>query len=141
MKITITSPDLQREQQFAATFAQRLENEVEKPAVMEISLTGESEIKLAMPVLTGWARTNWGHFTPDLLLDMPEGLPAVQNVWEVERDGMAIVQGSDVPYMNRLNEGWSQQAPVGFVDSIALLMLEDLEITVGDGAEKLWRTG
>ena len=141
MKLVITSPNLQREQQFAAAFAKRLEDAVCKPAVLEESTQAEEKVKEAMPVDTGRARSSWGHWTPGLMVKDNPDAKASDAVWEVENDGMAIIQGTSVPYTPQLNEGSSRQAPAGFVDSIALLALEDLEKEVGDGAERLWGGG
>jgi hypothetical protein len=38
-------------------------------------------------------------------------------VWQVEDDGLSVLQGSNVVYIERLNEGHSQQAPAGFIDA------------------------
>lgn len=141
MKLTITSPDLQREQQFAAQFSSRLDNEVVKPAVLTESTELEEKIVEAMPVDTGRARSSWGHSRPGLMVKENPDFKASDAVWEVLDDGKTIIQGTDVIYVPRLNEGSSRQAPAGFIDAPALLALEDLEKAVGDGAERLWRGG
>lgn len=140
MKLTITSPDWQREQQFAASFAKELDT-LEKNEVMEESLQAEGKIKEAMPVDTGRARSSWGHWTPQLMVKDNELAKSLDAIWKVENGGLAITQGTEVPYVQDLNEGSSRQAPAGFVDAIALLALEDLEKGIGDGAENLWRSG
>lgn len=141
MKITIQSPDLQREQQFAASFNDRLEKQVVVPNVKQESEGGRDKIKEAMPVRTGRARSSWGMWTPGTMVLPNPDAKASDAVWEVENEGKSIRQGSDVDYIPRLNEGSSRQAPAGFIDAIALLMLEDLEKSIGDGAEQLWSNG
>ena len=37
-------------------------------------------------------------------------------VWEEKDNGLTIVQGSNVPYIEDLNAGHSKQAPAGFLD-------------------------
>jgi hypothetical protein len=80
------------------------------------------------PVETGWARANW---IPGL--DQPEGTEPVGDETSVDegaqQQGIAeIITGytidkdafifNNVPYIERLNDGQSPQAPAGFVDSI-----------------------
>jgi hypothetical protein len=66
----------------------------------------ERGVKFRMPVDTGHARANWGHG--------PAG------VWDEDEGGLEIVEGTTVVYVPRLNEGWSRQAPAGFIDAEAL---------------------
>lgn len=142
MKITIDASQFQREVAFIQVFTSSLMNEA-KGDVLEESTQAEGKIKEAMPVDTGRARTGWGHYTPSLMVyDDPnnQSLPS-DAVWEVLNGGLDVVQGTTVPYTPRLNEGSSSQAPAGFVDAIALLMLEDLEKAIGDSAERLWVSG
>lgn len=141
MKITVISPQWTQEQAFAAAFNGRLEKQVIVPNVLSESNQGREKIKEAMPVRTGRARSSWGMWTPGtMVLPNPEA-NATDAVWEVENEGKSIRQGTDVPYVPSLNEGSSRQAPRGFIDAIGLLMLEDLEKAVGDGAEQLWSNG
>lgn len=102
---------------------------VEK-AVKKITLDVTANLIETTPVDTGWARANW---VPSI------GVAATQNLRGTEvtsqqvaaagatqRSGQAEVLGyalnrgkvfvtNDVPYINRLNDGSSDQAPSGFV--------------------------
>lgn len=101
-----------------------------KQAVREASFAVEKRIKLEMPVDTGRARASWGHWTGDLVRPAPEAGPG-DAVFEVEDDGLTIVQGSNVPYIEMLNNGHSRQAPAGFLDKAQLVGQVELEKEVG----------
>lgn len=78
-------------------------------AVLETSEDVRGDIQEAMPVDTGWAQARWGE-------------PMYGGVWEFEDNGLSLTQGSDIEpyeYIERLNEGSSQQAPAGFIDTAA----------------------
>lgn len=77
-------------------------------------------IKLRMPVDTGAARASWG------------------TIWQETDDGMTIVQGSPLPYIERLNDGWSQQAPAGFIDAEAERALDAIEDDIARQLESLF---
>jgi hypothetical protein len=78
-----------------------------------------ADIKQAMPVDTGRARAGWGKYTPGMLVrsDPKNQSVASDAVWIVSPKGWSIRQGTNVPYTKYLNEGHSQQAPAGFIDS------------------------
>lgn len=75
--------------------------------VRTVALEAQRNIKMAMPVRTGRARASWGS-------------PNVEGIWEVSDNGMTIEQGTNVHYVQYLNEGSSKQAPAGFIDSEAV---------------------
>lgn len=88
-----------------------------KGRLMAKSLTVVGRMKQAMPVDTGAARARWG--TP--------GAPG--GIWEEIDTGLTIIQGAQLDpheYINELNEGSSQQAPAGFIDTIAYKAEEEL---------------
>jgi hypothetical protein len=78
------------------------------------------------PVDTGWARANWIPTVGAELGGTAENAGDVASAASVQEKGLAEVaghQGRDpvfvgnvVPYVNRLNDGWSKQAPSGFVE-------------------------
>ena len=78
----------------------------------------ERRIKKEMPVDTGRARSNWGHWTPAAKFG---SIPANDNdsVWEEADGGLTIAQGTNLEYVQNLNEGSSSQAPRGFIDKAA----------------------
>lgn len=95
-----------------------------KDAVKAASLQAVARIKMEMPVDTGAARSRWG--TPG----------ASGGVWEETDEGLTITQGADLQpyeYIERLNEGSSQQAPAGFIDNAAQAA-EEMMVNLIDAA-------
>lgn len=78
-------------------------------SIRVVSFNVEAGIKRRMPVRTGRARASWGHSTP------PAGTE--EGIWVENENGLYIVQGSRVDYIQYLNDGSSQQAPAGFIDA------------------------
>ena len=95
----------------------------------EISFAGEVRIKRDMPVDTGRARASWGHW--DSSANSPDSTPADAHYEETDA-GLTITQGSNVPYIEQLNEGHSQQAPAGFIDDAWLKMEVELMKALGE---------
>lgn len=99
---------------------------------IDLALEITAELRITTPVLTGWARANW---VPSLGDPYDGGSAAVQptpglvtTAMSRQNEGLAqvlsyrLAQGpiwvtNNVPYIHRLNEGWSQQAPSGFVQA------------------------
>jgi len=94
----------------------------------EISFAGEVRIKRDMPVDTGRARASWGHW--DSSANSPDSTPADAHYEETDA-GLTITQGSNVPYVEQLNEGHSQQTPAGFIDDAWLKMEVELQKALG----------
>lgn len=94
-------------------------------AVRKISLLVEGIVKRDMPVDTGRARASWGHWTPGAIKDaakaIEKGAGEGDAIWEEEEDGIntQVTQGSNVEYIQALNEGHSQQMGAGFIDAAA----------------------
>lgn len=83
----------------------------------------------ATPVLTGKARSNWrvsngtpisGTVEPPAI--STEGAPSLRSLdraYLTARPGVPMYVASNIPYIRRLNTGWSQQQPVpGYVERI-----------------------
>lgn len=78
------------------------------------------------PVDTGWARANW---VPGIGTPSTSTVGSPKAVTETaQRGGIARMLGykarqgpvhitNNVPYIMRLNEGWSRQAPSGFIQA------------------------
>lgn len=137
MKITVKFDDLVVEQRMAKWRAQMFVARV-KLRVRQVSLAAERRIKSGppdgMPVDTGRARASWGHYTPSMLrmrtLTTSEGekerhsLAAISGNesmhtdahWKELDNGLMIEQGSNVEYVDALNDGHSSQSPRGFID-------------------------
>lgn len=117
MKITVRYDDLTQEVAISRRKAMAFIRAV-KGHVRAVSFAVERRVKTEMPVDTGRARASWGHWSPaDVDLgryDNPAG-PADAE-WKELDGGFAIEQGSNVEYVEYLNDGHSSQAPRGFID-------------------------
>lgn len=84
--------------------------------VREASFALERRIKNEMPVDSGRARASWGHWTPGDIIT-PDPAASRDDAHWAERDGgLTTEQGSNVGYIEALNQGHSKQAPAGFID-------------------------
>lgn len=78
------------------------------------------------PVDSGWARANWQPSVGSPATEVVGSEDAVASAETAQREGITTVAtyagpepvfvANNVPYIARLNDGWSQQAPSGFVD-------------------------
>jgi hypothetical protein len=101
----------------------------------KVALLADQTVVLATPVDVGRARSNWlvQLDTPsrrqiDTYVPGQAGSTAAPNVSEALAQGRevitrydgdknnAIVISNNLPYINRLNDGYSRQAPAGFVE-------------------------
>lgn len=112
-----------------ATQAEMIKLELEEfteGIIKEITVNATAELIEETPVKTSWARSNW---VPNIGNPKEEvvGTPENPNAFEQE-SGVANVLAyyklpatvfisNNVPYITRLNEGSSTQAPAGFVQS------------------------
>lgn len=83
--------------------------------LLDISLRLVDEIKFLMPVRTGRARSSWGKWSNLMVMPNPE-VNYEDAIWFEDEDGLAITQGTRVPYVIELNAGSSKQRPMGFID-------------------------
>lgn len=104
-----------------------LENVAEK-VIKALTLEITAELQEATPVDTGWARLNWvpkigepsTEPKPKIEANLPsaqaeqqKGLAEVLSGFKLARGLVSIA--NNVPYIKRLNEGSSKQAPAAFV--------------------------
>jgi hypothetical protein len=87
------------------------------------------ELIKATPVKTGWAQSNWIAYVGNAPLD-PVGSkkrvnygPQKRSFRKIRRHNFVkstkpLIITNNVPYIGKLNEGYSTQAPAGFVDEI-----------------------
>lgn len=54
----------------------------------------------------------------DLLAETPVDTGQVKNGWTMDDSGDVITIENRIPYIERLNQGHSKQAPAGFVEEI-----------------------
>lgn len=116
MKITFDLRDMEREHTRSTTVVFKSKQRA-KIIIRRVSVLVRDRVANQMPIDTGAAVYRWGNPT------------ASDGIWIESDDGMSIEQGAGrVPYeyISRLNEGWSRQAPAGFIDVIAQQAAEDL---------------
>jgi len=115
MRIQVDARQLHEERRYTDQQAKKIVVSC-KRRLRETSLATERRVKEEMPVDTGRARASWGHWTPGMLRAHAKGGEPGDAVWEEKDNGLTIVQGSNVPYIENLNAGHSKQAPAGFLD-------------------------
>lgn len=121
-----------------------------KPALFEVVLevAGDFDRRIdgEMPKDTGRAAAGWGKYNASLLaggaVPTPKGhfitrpskrtkqlqvSSAADGIYEEHPEGLYIIVGTRVPYVQRLNEGSSTQAPAGFIDVAAIAASFQLE--------------
>lgn len=105
-----------------------IEGNTEK-AVRQTALTILSRVTLATPVDTGRARANWISAVGSpatRVIPWPENGAAGQAAQSSIAAGTPIILGAPIsqpihitnnlPYIGRLNDGWSRQSPKAFVE-------------------------
>lgn len=102
-----------------------------RAAVKSASFAVEKRIKIEMPVDTGRARASWGHWESSLLKVSNPDAKAGDAIWQVDDGGLSIKQGTNVDYVEDLNQGSSRQAPAGFLDRAAAMGQIQLEVKLG----------
>ena len=119
--VSIDFKELSAENERSAAL-RRLVKAMAKRKVREVAFTAKRNVQVMMPVDTGRARASWGN--------VPAPAPAQPDdgIWEEADDGLTITQGTNVEYVQALNEGSSKQAPAGFIDVVALLARDALDI-------------
>jgi len=86
--------------------------------VRKVALTVDRELVLKTPVDTGRARSNWipSLEAPSVRLVEPGQKPDIDGELAQYTVDKTIFITNNLPYIRRLNEGHSDQAPAGFVD-------------------------
>jgi hypothetical protein len=87
-------------------------------AVRKVALTVDRELVLKTPVDTGRARSNWipSLDAPSVKIVEPGQKPDIQDDLAQYTVDKTVFITNNLPYIRRLNEGHSDQAPAGFVD-------------------------
>jgi hypothetical protein len=110
--------------------ADKMSGNIDK-AVRTCALAVDAVVVVRTPVKTGRARANWqpsiggppaGLVTWDDKADNGRGaayaIKEGQRVIATYKQGAgSIYISNNLPYIQRLNEGWSKQAPAGFVEA------------------------
>ena len=116
MQIRLKYEALNEERTYTAKQARMLLNQV-KAKLRAVSLAAERRVKNDMPVDTGRARASWSHWSPGDIRKGGSGASAADAHYKETDGGLTIEQGSNVEYIEALNDGSSAQAPAGFIDS------------------------
>lgn len=132
MKIGIDSSGFTSERVFAVNVPRNLKRRI-WTQIRVVSFSAERNIKIRMPVDTGRARASWGH-NSGAMASMDE------SIWTEDEDRLSLTQGSRVGYIEELNEGWSKQAPAGFIDVEERKALDMLSDALGVEVEALFNT-
>ena len=99
----------------------------------ELALAIDQELVLSTPVDTGRARSNWFLTldSPTTDVDVPysagtggstaganaqEAMAQARDAISDRREDQEVYISNNLPYIERLNEGWSAQAPAGFIE-------------------------
>lgn len=100
--------------------------------VRKVALAIDQAVVMATPVDTGAARSNWlvsmGSSRTDTISPYDPGLAgstASANVSQALEQGRLVIEGytsgkviyisNNLPYIQRLNDGWSKQAQAGYI--------------------------
>lgn len=92
--------------------------------VRRCALAVDAAVVIATPVDTGRARANWqvevGQEATGVLDEVDKSgqgaLATGARVIQSYKGGSSINLTNNLPYIERLNDGWSAQAPAGFVE-------------------------
>lgn len=96
-----------------------------------VALDIDSALVLTTPVDTGRARSNWqvsigktALSTVDTLMSPSEAIGnAKAELSKLKDSDDKIHITNNLPYIQRLNEGWSPQQPAGFVDQAVMTVV------------------
>ena len=116
--------------------------------IAEIALSIHGELvenpPTGTPIDTGWASVNWWPHVGSAPTgnDGPSGDPSTRQAGQAAgiaelasysfRGGQTIWVSNNVPYIGPLNDGWSTQAPAGFVeDAIQRVLTKYRRVRIG----------
>ena len=114
--------------------------------VRRVTLAVDGSVVIATPVDTGRARSNWiaeiggpAQGVRSAYVEGKEGSTAGPNAQRAIEQARAVVAQyktgdtvhitNNLPYIGRLNDGWSAQAPAGFVQTSVLQGIEQVQST------------
>lgn len=113
-------------------------------AVRDLSAEVLWRIIMRTPVDTGAARGNWkvglneaqtssdkNHVDPEGHATLEAGMAVLKNLTELENTDQVIISNS-LPYINRLEHGWSKKAPNGMI-GITAAEVPFLAAQIGNG--------
>jgi len=119
--------------------------------VRRCALAADQALVVSTPVDTGRARSNWlvsldqpvtspreEYFPgaegstggPNAQAAIDQGRRVIET-YDGDSPGASIYIANNLPYIGRLNEGWSAQAPAGFVEQAVMLGIEAVRTAGG----------
>lgn len=103
-------------------FQKKVIGSIEK-TVRAVVLILDSQLVNRTPVDTGRARSNWipSLNAPSALKVEPNQKIDVSSVLATYKVKDTVFISNNLPYIRRLNEGYSKQAPAGFVDDAVMV--------------------
>ena len=141
--ITITgADDFQQEVVFSSGAASRMRADVWQ-AIVDTAEAARDDIKRNMPVDYGDAQGRWGNPNWRMLNPRYQGA-AGQGIWREDVRNLTHTQGAELSpyeYIERLNEGSSQQAPAGFIDSAVERAMDKAEDDTLSAVVGVWEKG
>ncbi len=116
--------------------------------VRRVALAVDTTVVLATPVDTGRARSNWqasiggpasgarDAYAPGTAgstagANSREAIDQAKSVIASQRPGQAVHITNNLPYIGKLNEGSSAQAPAGFVETAVLVGIAAVKAAPG----------
>ncbi len=105
-------------QQLDAAYKNKVVGTLEK-TVRGVTLVVDQTLAITTPVDTGRARANWlpSLNTPDVRIVEPGQKSSIDATLKAYKITDTILISNNLPYIQKLNNGSSKQAPAGFVDA------------------------
>lgn len=112
-------------------------------AIVDTAEAAREDIKRNMPVDYGDAQGRWGNPQWRMLNPRYQGA-AGQGIWREDVRNLTHTQGAELSpfeYIERLNEGSSQQAPAGFIDTAVERAMDRAEDSTLSAVVGVWEKG
>lgn len=109
-------------------------------AIVDTAESAREDIKRNMPVDYGDAQGRWGNPQWRMLNPRYQGA-AGQGIWREDVRNLTHTQGAELSpfeYIERLNEGSSQQAPAGFIDTAVERAMDRAEDSTLSAVVGVW---
>jgi hypothetical protein len=134
--------DFQQEVVFSSSAGVVMRDKVWQ-AIVDVAEAAREDIKRNMPVDYGDAQGRWGNPQWRMLNPRYQGA-AGQGIWREDVRNLTHTQGAELSpfeYIERLNEGSSQQAPAGFIDAAVERAIDKAEDSTLSAVVGVWDKG
>lgn len=131
--------DFRQEVVFSSSVGVRMRDKVWQ-AIVDTAEEAREDIKRNMPVDYGDAQGRWGNPGWRMVNPRYQGA-AGQGIWREDVRNLTHTQGAELApyeYIERLNEGSSQQAPAGFIDAAVERAVDKAEDTTLAAVVGVW---